>query len=135
MSLMSPQQQSLEKHMRSLCDELDRYLEDTFGDRFPLHPNRLPRGRAARVAYDGLFSTGTQFTLGYGSESGRGYLVDIDIVTLAKVKEEDRDEIERAAIKFLRENLSKYFPDRKLEVVRDGNVYKIIGDFSLGSLH
>ncbi len=134
MSLMSHQQQVLENHMRQLCDELDHYLEDTFGDRYPLHPNRPPRGKAARVAYDGLFSTGTKFTLGYGSDHGRGYLVDIEMSTLERVKPEDRREIEEAGIAFLRKQLPVHFPNRKLSIVQDGKVYKIVGDFSLGSL-
>ncbi|MDD3941547.1 MAG: hypothetical protein PHR90_03660 [Sphaerochaetaceae bacterium] len=135
MSLSSPQQAVLEKHMRLLCDELDHHLEDAYGERYPLHPNRPARGKAARVAYDGLFSTGTKFTLGYGSTHGRGYLVDIEISTLERVKAEDREEIESTAIKFLREKLPEHFPDRKLEVVKDGKVYKIVGDFSLGKLY
>jgi hypothetical protein len=86
------------------------------------------------VAYDGLFSTGTKFTLGYGSEHGRGYLVDIEMSTLERVKPEDRQEIEEAGIAFLRDQLPVHFPHRKLSVVKDGKVYKIVGDFSLGSL-
>ena len=135
MSLMSPQQAELERHLRLLCDELDHFLEDTYGNRYPLHPNRPPRGKAARVSYDGLFSTGTKFTLGYGSEHGRGYLVDIELSTLERVKPEDRGEIEKAAITFLREKLPEHFPARKLDVVKDGKVYKIVGDFSLGKLY
>jgi hypothetical protein len=130
--MMSSQQQQLENELRQMCDDLDHYLEDTFGDRYPLHPNRPPRGKAARVTYDGLFSTGTKFTLGYGSQTGRGYLVDIEIITLSRVKSEDREEIELAAVSHLRKILGKYFPTRKLEILKDGNVYKIIGDFSLG---
>jgi hypothetical protein len=96
-----------------------------------LHPNRPERGKAARVSYDGLFSTGTKFTLGYGSEHGRGYLVDIEMSTLEKVHPNDRSEIESAAIEFLEEQLPRHFPNRKLQVVKDGKVYKIVGDFSL----
>lgn len=131
MSIISPWQKELEDHLQALCDELDHYLEDTFAERYPLHPNRPKRGKAARSAYDGLFSTGTKFTLGYGSEKGRGYIVDIDIVTLAKVKAEDRLRIEEAAMAFLKERLPIHFPNRTLEVVHDGSVYKIIGDFFL----
>jgi hypothetical protein len=131
---MSPQQQKLEEHLRALCDELDHFLEERYGDRYELHPNRPPRGKAARVSYDGLFSTGTKFTLGYGSEHGRGYLVDIELSTLERVKPEDRQEIEEAAITFLRQQLPTHFPNRNLSVVKDGSVYKITGDFSLGSL-
>jgi len=130
--MMSAQQQKLENELRRMCDDLDHYLEDTFGDRYPLHPNRPPRGKAARVAYDGLFSTGTKFTLGYGSDTGRGYLVDIDIITLSRVNPEDREDIEQAAVSHLQKIIGQYFPDRKLDIQKDGRVYKIIGDFSLG---
>lgn len=135
MSFMSPQQAELERHMRTLCDELDHFLENTYGDRYPLHPNRPARGKAARVSYDGLFSTGTKFTLGYGSEYGRGYLVDVELSTLERVRPEDRREIESAAVAFLSAHLPIHFPNRKLDIVKDGNVYKIVGDFSLGSAY
>lgn len=128
-----PKQMELEAVMRRLCDDLDHYLEDTFGDRYPLHPNRPARGKAASVAYDGLFSTGTQFTLGYGSDHGRGYLVSVEIRTLSKVHEEDRKEIETSAVTYLRSIIPAYFPNRNIEVKRDGNVYKLVGDFSLGA--
>ena len=130
---MHPKQRQLEDTLRTMCDDLDRYLEDTYGNRYPLHPNRMERGKAASVAYDGLFSTGTQFTMGYGSNAGRGYIVDIDIVTLSRVAKEDVDEIEASAVKYLKQLLPAYFPDRTLDSVKDGNLYKIIGDFSLGT--
>jgi len=130
--MMSSQQQQLENQLRRMCDDLDHFLEDIFGDKYPLHPNRPPRGKAARVAYDGLFSTGTKFTLGYGSETGKGYLVDIEIITLSRVKPEDREEIERVAVSHLRKIIGEYFPTRELDIRKDGRVYKIIGDFSLG---
>jgi len=130
-SFMSPRQRAFEKKMRHLFDELDHYLEDKFKDLYPLHPNRLPRGKAARVSYDGLFSTGTKFTLGIGSEYGRGYLVDVEVSTLAKIDKSMRDAIDTAAYEFLKEHLAIHFPTRDLDVVKDGSVYKIIGDFSL----
>lgn len=85
------------------------------------------------MAYDGLFSTGTQFTLGYGSKHGRGYIVSVEIRTLSRVKDEDKQEIEEAAMTYLRSRIKTYFPDRAIELKQDGNVYKLVGDFSLGS--
>lgn len=127
-----PKQAALEHTMRLLCDDLDQYLEDTFGNRYPLHPNRPSRGKAASVAYDGLFSTGTQFTLGYGSEHGRGYIVAIEIRTLSKVLDSDRNAIELAAVKYIETIIPTYFPERAIKLEKDGKVYKLIGDFSLG---
>lgn len=130
---MHYKQEQLEDQLRALCDELDNELEDTFGERYPLHPNRLARGKAASVEYDGLFSTETQFTLGYGSEHGRGYVVTINICTLAAVKPEDRKAVMEEAYADVKALLPKYFPDRQLVVVHEGeNEIKIIGDFSLG---
>ncbi len=129
-----PKQQELEDTLRKMCDDLDTFLEDTYGDRYPLHPNRLARGNAASVAYDGLFSTGTQFTMGYGSKAGRGYIVDIDIATLSRVDKNDHDMIEASAVAYLESLLPVYFPNRQLQIVKDGNLYKIIGDFSLGTV-
>lgn len=128
-----PKQIELESTMRLMCDELDHRLEDAFGDKYPRHPNRPARGKAASVAYDGLFSTGTQFTLGYGSDHGRGYIVSVEIRTLSPVKEEDRKAVEEAKVEIINELIPKYFPNRKIKMKRDRNVYKLIGDFSLGS--
>ncbi len=132
MSVGHPKQETIEKNMRAMCNSLDAYLEDKYRDAYPLHPNRAERGKAGSVAYDGLFSTGTKFTLGYGSKSGRGYLVDIEIVTLEKVTKENRANIENDAISFLKEQLPQHFPHRKLDIIQEGNVFKIVGDFSLG---
>ncbi|MDA3824142.1 MAG: hypothetical protein PF450_16235 [Bacteroidales bacterium] len=132
MSVGHPKQEKIEKNMRSLCNALDAYLEDTYGEKYPLHPNRAQRGKAGSVSYDGLFSTGTKFTLGYGSKSGRGYLVDIEIVTLENVTHENRKKIEEDAVSFLKEQLPHHFPHRELDIIQEGNVFKIVGDFSLG---
>ncbi len=134
MSFSDPRQVELERRMRELLDLLDNYLEQKYEGAYRLHPNRPPRGKAARVAYDGLFSTGTKFTLGYGSEEGKGYLVDVEISTLDRVDREKREEIEKDAVAFLSAHLKEYFPERDLSIVKDGRVYKIVGDFLLGSL-
>ena len=129
---MHPKQIALEDKLHKMCLEVDNYLEDKFGTMFPLHPNRSKRGETASANYDGLFSTGVQFSSGYGSTLGRGYLLDIDISTLSWIKKEDRTLIEEEAITFIKTLLPVYFPDRKLEIKRDGNLIKIVGDFSLG---
>ncbi len=131
---MHPKQAEIEKRLRAMLDELDSYLEETYGDEFSLHPNRLPRGAAGSPLYDGLFSASSKFTLGYGTEYGRGYDIVIDISTLELVRKEVRSGIEDDAARKLTSLLPKYFPERKLTVVKEGNYYKLIGDFSLGTV-
>lgn len=128
-----PKQIALEAIMRKMCDELDHHLEENFGSHYPRHPNRPARGKAASVAYDGLFSTGTQFTLGYGSDHGRGYIVSVEMRTLAKVNNEDEKAVEEATVALINELIPQYFPDRDITLEKDGKVYKLVGDFSLGS--
>ncbi len=130
---MHPKQRALENKLYEMSMDLDHHLEDTFGSKFPLHPNRLERGMASSPNYDGLFSTGVQFTPGYGSKYGRGYLLDIDIRTLSFVKKEQKTKIEEEAIAYLEKIMPTYFPTRNLKIKRDGVLIKIIGDFSLGS--
>ena len=75
---MHPKQEILEEKMAQLCQALDNYLEDIFGDHYRIHPNRLRRGKGSNPSFDGLFSTSLAFTLGYGSQYGRGYVVNVD---------------------------------------------------------
>ncbi len=123
-----------ERKLKQLFDETDDYLEETYGDRYTLHPARAKRGKTANKAADGLFNVGASFSAGYGSEHGRGYIIDVDMVTLSEVPDEVEEEIEEDAVRFIRTRLPVYFPDRELEVERDGRTFKIIGNFNLGSV-
>jgi len=129
-----PKQIILEETIQKICNELDIYLEDHFGSKYPLHPNRPQRGMTASGIYDGLFSTTAVFTLGYGSKSGRGYIITIELRTLSNVNKAERDAIEEDGIRYFKTLIPKYFPERKLTVVKDQNVFKLVGDFSLGEI-
>lgn len=113
-------------------DRIDDALESKYGHLYPLHPARARRGATANKAYDGLFNVGAAFSAGYGSEHGRGYIVRIHMVTLSEVPDSMREMIEEEAVRMLRTQLAKAFPKRQLKVSRDGPVYKIHGDLSLG---
>ena len=131
---MHPKQEILEEKMAQLCQALDNHLEDIYGDHYRLHPNRLRRGKGSNPSFDGLFSTSLAFTLGYGSEYGRGYVVNVEIRTLDKVSQYDSTKIQAEAFSFISLNLKKYIPDQDLKIVQDGNLMKVIGDFSLGDV-
>jgi len=129
-----PRMNDFDDQLKKLFDEVDSYIEDLYGDKYPLHPVRPNRGETANPEADGLFNIGANFTPGFTSELGRGYLIDLSISTLEKVDEDLRHEIYEAAIEKVKELLPVYFPDRELSVNRDGNTFKIQGDFSLGNI-
>ncbi|MDX9957393.1 MAG: hypothetical protein AB7T74_13490 [Clostridia bacterium] len=120
--------------MKSMFDRIDAILEDRYHNHWRLRRNRPGRGETTNPEADGLFNVGAIFTPGYGSEIGRGYLVDITLATDAQVPQEQREEIEALVLDLLKGFIPEYFPERRLEVSRDGSMYKIHGDLSLGSV-
>lgn len=120
-----------EKKLKRVFDQIDARLEREYGDRFRRRPNRPEVGSTANPESDGLFDVGAFFSAGYGSEHGRGYIVKINVSTMSRIPEDLLEEIETKVVEMLREMLPKIFPDQDLKVERDGNVYKIIGDFKL----
>ena len=129
-----PKTVEFDNRLKKLLDEVDDYIEDLYGDRYSLNPVRPARGETANPEADGLFYVGANFTPGYGSELGRGYLIDVKMSTLEKVDEDVRREIYNSAADKVRELLPLHFPERELAVRRDGNHFKIQGDFSLGEI-
>ena len=127
-----PKMIEFDERLKKLFDEVDNYIEDLYGDRYPLHPVRPGRGETANPEADGLFNVGANFTPGFGSELGRGYIISVSMSTLEKVDRDVRREIYEAAAKKVSELLPLHFPERELAVRRDGNNFKIQGDFSLG---
>ena len=121
-----------DERMKRLFDEVDGFIEDLYGGRYALHPMRPMRGETSNPEADGLFNIGAVFTPGYGSELGRGYLIDVSMSTLEKVDEDVRCEIYEATADKVRELLPLHFPERELTVRRDRNHFKIQGDFGLG---
>ncbi|GHV25053.1 hypothetical protein FACS189498_2950 [Spirochaetia bacterium] len=119
--------------LEALFHEVDDILEDLWEGAFPLHPNRPGRGATANPEMDGLFNIGPDFTVGLGSEKGRGYVVTLKVATLDKVPLEQFEFLMDQSVQLIRDRLPKYFPGRDLQVVRDGRSFKIIGDFSLGT--
>ena len=127
-----PKTAKFDDRMKELFDEVDHFIEDLYGDNYTLHPVRPKRGQTANPKADGLFNIAAIFTPGFGSELGRGYLIDVSMSTLEKVDDEIRREIYQAAVDKVKELLPIHFPERELTVERDGNHFKIQGDFSLG---
>ncbi|MDR3249228.1 MAG: hypothetical protein LBT39_10640 [Treponema sp.] len=134
MSYTHPKLREFTETLEKIFHEVDNELEDRHGGRFPLHPNRPQRGTTGNPEMDGLFDIAPDFTAGLGSQKGRGYLVTLRVATLDKVPPEEFESFMASAAELIRDALPRYFPDRQLEVVRDGLRFKITGDFSLGDV-
>ena len=130
--MFHPKTMEWDNRMKEMFDRIDRILEERYGGRWNLRRNRPERGATSNPEADGLFNVGAVFTPGYGSELGRGYLVDIVLASEEKISPEAREEIEQFVRDLLSEFLPVYFPDRKLSVDRDGSRYKIHGETGLG---
>jgi hypothetical protein len=123
-------EERLDRAMR----QVDHVLEGKYGGLYSLHPSRPARGTTAHPSQDGLFSILAVFTLGLGSEIGKGYIVDIKMRTLEEIPSHVRKEIEHTTTILLKKYLPDVFPDAKLEIGKDGPVIKIHGDLSLGTV-
>ena len=123
-----------ESTLKKIFIKIDEYLEEKYGQSYPLHPARAKRGLTANNAYDGLFNVGASFSAGMGSQHGPGYVIEVRMVTLNHIPAEVRVEIEDVVVDYLKRELPVEFPERELQVARDGDIYKIYGDLSLGTL-
>ena len=130
-----PSLASWEKDLHKILNKLDDALEDRYGGAFKLHPARAQRGRTSNKAYDGLFSVQANFSLGIGSQYGRGYVLDIDLATLENIPRTLLEEIETFALNKLREYITTLAPDKQLRVAKDGHIIKIFGDLHLGTVY
>jgi hypothetical protein len=123
--------ETFEERLRELFDRIDDELEDRWGGEYPLHPARPPRGTVRNKEQDGLFNIGASFSAGYGSEHGKGYVIEVRLLTLSNVDDDTREDVRAYSARRVRELLPEYFPDRSLQIVRDGDLFKIVGDLSL----
>ena len=127
-----PKMIQFDNQMKAMLDEVDNYIEDKYGDLYPLHPVRPKRNETANPQADGLFSVRADFSPGYGSELGRGYILNVEMKTLSQIPVDVRQNIISDAVQKIASLLSVYFPERKLEVKPDRDFCKIVGDFNLG---
>ncbi len=129
-----PAVEKWERKLKKVFDRIDDRLEERYGKNYPLHPARSRRNTTSNKEDDGLFNVGAAFTGGFGSELGPGYVLQVQMSTLSDVPEDVRESIESEVVKLLEDELPKVFPNRELKVDRDGRVYKIYGDLSLGEV-
>jgi hypothetical protein len=120
-----------ERRLRQALDKVDAALEDKYGAHFRLRPNRPERGTTANAKYDGLFSVDAKFTMGYTSEFGAGYVVELRAASSQPISDRQREAMLNDAGELLVEALAEAFPERRLELHRDGSHYRLTGDLGL----
>ena len=123
-----------EARLKQVFDEINDEFEAEHGQRARRHPHRPPLGATSHREDDGLFDLGAAFTVGIGSQHGPGYVVQARIATLDAIPADLQEKFETEVVRRLKEKLPAAFPGVALHVDRDGPVYKIHGDLSLGSL-
>ena len=121
-----------ESNLNELLKRVDQALEERFGNIAKSHPARPEHGTTANPQQDGLFRVTASFTAGFGSELGRGYVLQFDMVTLHDLPQTKKEEIETFAVSMIKEGLEQVLPGRGLQVKKDGKLWKIVGDLSLG---
>ncbi len=120
-----------EKRLKGVFDEIDRALEQRYGDQFSLHPSRPQTGSTSNPEMDGLFNVGASYSAGFGSKFGPGYVVDIRLSTLEQIPETLEEELRESVLSMLREKLPTAFPGKDLKVDQEENHLRIHGDLSL----
>ena len=128
---MDVRTEKMEEALFKALEAADAEMESRYGDRFSLHPSRAADGTSVNRQYDGLFAFGAGFSPGFGSKFGPGYSLEFRIVTLENVPQDFREKFEEEAVAELRKQLAVFLPDRHLEIVRDTDSWKIVGDLSL----
>jgi hypothetical protein len=120
-----------EAKLNALLIEVDSRLEEQFGSLFLPHPARPRLGSTANPQHDGLFRITASYSPGFGSVLGKGYVLQIDPVTLDNVSDQQLELIRQTAVQLIQDGLDKAMPGRHLRVQRENNVWKLVGDLSL----
>ena len=120
-----------EEKLNGLLRQVITKLEEEHGAVVPRHPARPAHGETPNPQNDGLFRITATFTPGFGSQWGKGYVLDIEPVTLDAFPREVWTVVEAKACRMIQDGLESVLPGRRLELKRDGTVWKITGDLVL----
>jgi len=119
-----------ELRLSAVLNRVDVKLEERFGNEYPLRANRPPQGATSNPKYDGLFSLGSAFSLGYASGDGPNYVISLRVVTFSAIPAEKWKEILQFTVEQLQLKLDEEFFPQKLFAAIDGDIIRITGDLN-----
>lgn len=119
-----------ELRLSAVLSRVDVKLEERFGDEFPRRANRPPQGATSNPKYDGLFSLGSAFSLGYASGDGPNYVISLRAVTFSSIPADKWNEILQFTAEQLQLELDDEFLPQKLIASIDGDIIRITGDLN-----
>lgn len=131
MSARHPRAVEWERRLWALFREVDRVLEERYSGTWTRSDRRPAHGAIEDHESSGLFNVGATFSAGYGSAHGRGYVLQLSVGATRPPSPGERRALEQEAADLVREALPRFFPGQRLEVSRDGELWKIHGDLRL----
>lgn len=122
-----------ELRLSAVLNRVDTKLEERFGADFPRRANRPPPGATSNPKYDGLFSLGSAFSLGFASGDGPNYVISIRLSTFATIQPEAWAEILQFALEQIQLELDNEFLPQKLTASIDSDIIRITGDLNFNN--
>jgi len=104
-----------DEKLNALLRRVDLKLEALYGTLLPPHPARPEHGSTTNPQHDGLFRVTATFTPGFGSTFGRGYVIQLEMVTLKSLPKKQTDIIEQKGIQLIQEGLDEVHPGKNSE--------------------
>lgn len=123
-----------ELRLSAVLNRVDQKLEERFGADFPRRANRPPSGATSNPKYDGLFSLGSAFSLGYASGDGPNYVISIRLATFSTIPSETWTEILQFTLEQIQKELDDEFLPQKLTASIDSDIIRITGDLNFNNL-
>ncbi len=127
-----PKTEAWDRAVQAAIVATDHEMERLYGAGVQLRRNRPQSGSTANPQMDGLFNINLVFTNGANSLLGRGYSLDIEVGSNEDPSPEMTERYTESCRKILEAELQKSLPGRNLHFERDGDRWKLQGDFSLG---
>ncbi len=122
-----------ELRLSAVLSRVDMKLEEEYGAEFPRRANRPPPGATSNPKYDGLFSLGSAFSLGYASGDGPNYVISLRVSTFSAIPVDKWAAILNFTAEQLQIELDEEFLPQKLNVSIDGDILRVTGDLSFNN--